>query len=73
MKINYVWTGLYEAALVETDDTKLPSCLLVAKAAINRRLQELGSDRTKTSEELEAIIDALHGLKSLRTELDKRS
>ena len=50
MKTNYVWAGLYEAAPVETDDMKLPSCLLVAKSAIDRRLLEMGSDRTKTSD-----------------------
>ena len=74
MKDNYyVWEGLYETAILETDDKKLPDCLQAAKVAINSRLQELQADRGSAPEELRAIADALHGLKVLRTELEKRS
>ena len=57
---------------LETDDQKLPSCLEEAKAAIDRRLQEIQADRNSASEELHAIADALNGLKVLRMELEKR-
>lgn len=70
---NYVWGELYEAALLETDDKKLPSCLQAAKAAFDRRVQEMRADRTSTSEELRAIVDARNSLKILRLELDKRT
>jgi hypothetical protein len=73
MKNNYyVWEELYETAILETDDERLPSCLEAAKAAINRRLQETQADRNSPPEELHAIADALNGLKALRTELEKR-
>jgi hypothetical protein len=67
----YVWAELYETAILETDDERLPSCLEAAKAAINRRLQEIQADRNSPPEELHAIADALNGLKVLRTELEK--
>ena len=70
----YVWEELYETAILETDDERLPSCLEAAKAAINRRLQEIQADRNSPQpEELHAIADALNGLKVLRTELEKRT
>ena len=45
MKDNYyVWEELYETAILETDDKKLPDCLQAAKVAINSRLQEIQAD-----------------------------
>ena len=74
MKDNYyVWEELYEAAILETDDKKLPDSLQAAKVAIQSRLQEIQADRNSPPEELQAIVDALHGLKVLRTELEKRT
>jgi hypothetical protein len=73
MNDNYVWGKLYEAALLETDDKKLPSCLQAAKSAINTRFQEIQANRNSPTEELQAIADALHVLKVLRMELEKRS
>ena len=74
MKDNYyVWEQLYETAILETDDKKLPSCLEAAKEAMDNRLQEIWSGRGSTPEELQSIADALHGLKVLRMELEKRS
>lgn len=37
----YSWTELYQAAVLETDENKLPSILLAAKAAIDDPLHEL--------------------------------
>ena len=74
MKDNYyVWEELYETAILETDDMRLPDCLQAAKAAITSRLQEIQADRNSPPEELQAIADALNGLKVLRTELEKRT
>jgi hypothetical protein len=52
-------------------DKKLRSCLEAAKAAINGRLREIHAD--SPPEDLDAIADAFHGLKVLRTELDERT
>ena len=69
----YVWTGLYEAALFETDDKKLPSCLEEAKAAIDRRLTEIQLEHDSSPEELRAITNALGILHVLRTGWEKRT
>jgi len=75
VKADYVWQELYRAAIVETDDKKLPCCLEAAKAALDRRFQEMLSDGNSLpeTEELQAIADALHGLRVMRTELEKRT
>jgi hypothetical protein len=69
----YVWTGLYETALFEIDDKKLPSCLEAAKAAIDRRLTEIQVVHDSSPEELRAITNALRVLQILRTTLKKRT
>jgi len=61
---------LYDVAILETDDKKLPSCL-EANAAVNNRFTEMQADRNSPPEELDAIADALHGLKVLQAELEK--
>jgi hypothetical protein len=68
MTDRYVWEGLYEAAILETDDAKLPQRLRSAKAAIDVRLQEIQLDHGGTPEERQAIADALAGLIVLRRE-----
>ena len=73
MKADYPWQELYEAVILETDDEKLLMSLPEAKAVIDARLQELQSDHGGTPEELQAISDALVGLKVLRRDLEARS
>jgi hypothetical protein len=73
MKAHYVWEESYEAAILETDDKKLPNRLQAAKAAIDNRLHELQFDHGGTPEERQAITDALGGLNVLRRELQIRS
>jgi hypothetical protein len=73
MKADYVWEEPYEAAVLETDDKKLPNRLHAAKAAIDKRLQEMQMDHGGTPEERRAISDALAGLNVLRRELETRS
>ena len=73
MTADYVWKVSYQAAILETDDKKLPNLLQAAKAAIDNRLHDLQSDHGGTPEERLAITDALGGLNVLRRELQIRS
>jgi hypothetical protein len=73
MKADYVWEEVHAAAILETDDAKLPNRLHVAKAAIDTRLHELQFDHGGSPEERQAISDALAGLNVLRRELERRS
>ena len=73
MKADYSWQELYEAAILETDDAKLLTRLPAVKAAIDARLQELQMDHGGSSEERQAISDALVGLNVLRRDLQARS
>jgi hypothetical protein len=73
MKADYVWNEPYRAAILETDDAKLPNRLKVAKAAIDARLHEWQSDHGGPLDERQAISDALAGLTVLRAELEGRS
>jgi hypothetical protein len=73
MTPEYIWQELYQAAIIETDDGKLPNRLRAAKAAIDNRLHELQLDHGGTPEERLAISDALAGLNVLRKELQTRS
>ena len=77
MNADYAWEKSYKTAILETDDTRLPNCLQVAKAAIDKRLQEIqmnegGTLQGGTPEELQAINDALAELNVLRGELETR-
>lgn len=73
MRTDYVWDGLYEAAILETDYTKLPNRLQAAKTAIDARLHDLLLDHGGTPEERQAIDDALQSLKVLGKEAESRS
>ena len=73
MTPEYIWQELYQAAIIETDDGKLPNRLRAAKAAIDNLLHELQLDHGGTPEERLAISDALAGLNVLRKELQTRS
>ena len=72
MKADYVWEESYKAAILETHDKELPNRLHTAKAAIDKRLQEMQMDHGGTPEERLAIADALAGLNVLRRELETR-
>ena len=73
MRADYVWQVSYQAAILETDDNKLPNRLQGAKAAIDNRLHDLQRDYGGTPAERQAITDALGGLNVLRRELQIRS
>jgi hypothetical protein len=72
MNTCYVWEQVYKAAMLETDQGKLPSLVHAAKAAIDTRLHDLQTEHGGTAEERHAISDALAGLNILRRELEKK-
>jgi hypothetical protein len=45
---SYYWDEVYEAAIVETDRSKLKLRIDAARAAIDRRLQEMSVDHHGT-------------------------
>src|ERR1700730_9618789 len=65
----YVWEEVYPAAILETDDQKLPNRFQAAKAAIDARLHELQLDHGGTPKERQAISDALSSLHVIQREL----
>lgn len=73
MDADYIWAEPYQAALIETDDKKLPLRIRAAKAAIDSRLHELQQDHGGTRDERQAMADALQGLNVLRRELETRT
>ncbi|MGC2767745.1 MAG: hypothetical protein WB607_19720 [Candidatus Acidiferrum sp.] len=73
MKADHIWEELCEAAVLETDDKKLPNRLHAAKAAIDKRLEELQRNDGGTPVERQAMSKALAGLNLLRRELETRS
>jgi hypothetical protein len=59
------WQAQYEAALLESDDGKLPKCVAAAETAILSRLQALAGKADHGEERL-AMTDALHALRFLK-------
>jgi hypothetical protein len=68
VEAKYVWTEPFTAAVLETDNARMPERLKTAKAAIDARLRELQSDHGGTPDERQAIGRALAALTVLRTE-----
>ena len=58
------WKSLYQAAALETDNTKLHERINTAEAAIQRRFQSNEPD----DQEVEALEHAMNGLRILRRE-----
>lgn len=69
MMTQFSWTRFYEAAILETDRSKLAVHIPAAEAAIKVRAQELTKNQEGTEEERIALNDAISGLKILRQEL----
>jgi hypothetical protein len=65
----FTWTRFYEAAILETDRSKLAARIQAAEAAIKVRAHELSQHYEGTERERIAINDALSGLRILRQEL----
>ena len=59
------WPGLYEAALFETDTSKIPSRIEEARRALAFRSRELFETSPNYDGETEAIETALYALQAL--------
>ena len=64
----YSWQRHYEAAILETDRTKLPDLITTAQAAIDARIAEIQAMNDATPAERQAITDARNGLRILIAE-----
>ena len=64
----YDWQRQYEAAILETDASRVPELIRAAQSAINKRIEELRTDHQSTPEEQQAIADALSCLRILQQE-----
>jgi hypothetical protein len=63
------WEKLYQAAILETDWSKIEERIEAADFALDARLQELSTNRGVTPEEKQRIEDASSGLSALRHEV----
>ncbi len=64
--IRYDWQGSYQAALLETDWTKMQERIQTAESEIHKRRLVLSQDHSGTLEEREALVNAMGGLRVLR-------
>jgi hypothetical protein len=60
------WKNLYQAAILETDWSKLQERIEAAESAMHARLNELSLDPSSSLEESRAIADALNRVDILR-------
>jgi hypothetical protein len=65
----YSWQELYATALLETDWTKIERKIQAADNGIRARLHEFSMNHGGTTEENQAIEDALNGLNVLRKDV----
>jgi hypothetical protein len=63
------WVKLFQAAILETDWSKIEGRIQVADSAISTRLQEFALNHGGWPEENQAISDAMNGLNVLRREV----
>jgi len=70
MRPRYDWDEVCEAAIVETDPSKLKAHIDAAQAAIDRRLQEMNADHGGSPGERFAIETAQAALGVLRKGAD---
>jgi hypothetical protein len=66
MDSTYKWHELYEAAVLETDWSRMEERIQTAEAAIKERLHEFSLNRGGTPEENGAIVETLERLNALR-------
>jgi hypothetical protein len=63
------WGKLYQAAILETDWSKIEERIEAADLAIKGRLYQFSQDHGGTPEENQQIIHAMNGLTMLRREV----
>jgi hypothetical protein len=66
LSTRFSWQDSYNAALLETDWTKMVELVRAAETKIHKRRLELAKDHNGTQEEREAVVNALNGLLVLR-------
>jgi hypothetical protein len=64
----YRWENSYEAAVLETNSSRLPARIKSAKTAINSRIEQMRKDHQGTPEEREATVCALAWIEVLEKE-----
>jgi hypothetical protein len=69
MAASYKWHEVYEAAVLETDWSKMEEKIRAAETALHQRKREFGLNHGGTPEENQAIADALRGLGVLRNDV----
>ena len=60
---SYKWQASYQAAVLETDWTKVQERLQQAESEIHDRRLALSQDHNGTAEEREALVEAMNGLR----------
>jgi len=65
---SYSWQESYQAAVLETDWTKMQERVQTAESEIHQRRLVLAQDHGGTVEEREALVNAMSGLRILRTD-----
>jgi hypothetical protein len=63
---SYSWQESYQAAVLETDWTKMQERVQTAESEIHKRRLVLAQDHGGTVEEREALVNAMSGLRALR-------
>ena len=63
---SYSWQESYQAALLETDWTKMQERVQTAESEIHQRRLMLSQDHGGTDEERAALVNAMSGLRVLR-------
>ena len=63
------WEKLYQAAILETDWSKIEEHMLAVDSALSERLHEFSVNHGGSPEENQRIEDALNGLSVLRREV----
>ncbi len=63
---NSGWQESYQAALLETDWTKMVELVQAAESEIHKRRLQLSKDHGGSDEERAALVNAMSGLRALR-------
>jgi hypothetical protein len=63
------WYEIYKVALLETDWSKMEERIRAAEAAISERKREFDLNHGGDPDENRAIVDAIHSLSVLKTEV----
>jgi hypothetical protein len=61
------WRELYQAAILELDETKLSNRIAEAERIIVQRARELFQESGENFKEQQALDDAMHSLRALRS------